>query len=128
MRARTAPSFWRCLALLAAVDVSARTLGLRRTLRWARRLARGSSVGGDAQACAHAVSLAAAFYPRRALCLEQSLTLYVLLQRRGIEATLRLGVQPRPFYAHAWVEVGGVPLRETRELRQSFVTFATLEV
>ncbi|HSJ08956.1 MAG TPA: lasso peptide biosynthesis B2 protein [Longimicrobiales bacterium] len=124
------PSVVTCLLLLAAVDVSARMFGLRRTLRWAKRATRVGRVrvAADADACAGRVALASAFYPRRALCLEQSLVLFVVLRRRGVAAELRIGVQPRPFYAHAWVEVDGRPLRESRELSQSFAVFATLEV
>jgi transglutaminase-like putative cysteine protease len=75
-----------------------------------------------------AVSLAAAFYPRRAQCLEQSLTLYVLLRRRGVPADLKLGVRPRPFYAHAWVEVRGRALGEAADLPMNLVAFPSLGV
>ena len=129
------PSVVTCLLLITAVDVSARVFGLRRTLRWAKRASgvrpvgiRAGRAAADADACAGRVALASAFYPRRALCLEQSLVLFVVLRRRGVAAELRIGVQPRPFYAHAWVEVDGRPLRESRELSQSFAVFATLEV
>jgi hypothetical protein len=65
--------------------------------------------------------MAGVFYPGRARCLEQSLALYVLLRRRGVAAALRIGVQPYPFSAHAWVELNGVPLSERPEAIQQFV-------
>jgi transglutaminase-like putative cysteine protease len=110
-----------CLLLLALVDASLRAFGLRRTVRWVRRV-----VGDRADAVrpgmitdvAHAVAKAAAFYPGRAQCLEQSLVLYWVLRRRGVEARLRVGVQPFPFTAHAWVEHNGHPINE----QEDFVT------
>jgi hypothetical protein len=66
------------------------------------------------------VAQAGALFPGRAICLEQSLVLYALLRRRGVEAQLRLGVQPFPFTAHAWVEVDGAPINETEERIRHF--------
>lgn len=126
-----APRLPSCLALLALVDASVRLLGLRRTLALVRRLAGGRPARRDAALLAETTRrliLAAAFYPRRALCLEQSLTLCVLLRRRGIPAELRLGVQRLPFYAHAWVEVDGQPIDERQDLPLQLSTFASLGV
>jgi hypothetical protein len=76
-----------------------------------------------ALATARQVAKAAAFVPVRAICIEQSLALLLLLRRKGISASLRLGVQPYPFLAHAWVECDGVPINESTELIRSVVTF-----
>jgi hypothetical protein len=45
----------------------------------------------------------------RTSCLEQSLVLYRLLRRRGMNATLRIGARKEAdrFEAHAWVEMAG---------------------
>lgn len=48
--------------------------------------------------------------PRDPRCLRTSLVLTALLARRGIPATLVIGVRPDPFAAHAWVEHRGRPL------------------
>ena len=48
--------------------------------------------------------------PRDPRCLMTSLVLTALLARRGIPATLVVGVRPDPFAAHAWVEHRGRPL------------------
>jgi hypothetical protein len=64
------------------------------------------------------VAIAAAFYPGRAQCLEQSLALFLLLRRRAMPVELRIGVQPFPFTAHAWVEHNGRPVNE----QEDFVT------
>jgi Transglutaminase-like superfamily len=48
--------------------------------------------------------------PRDPRCLTKSLVLLALLSRRGIPATLVIGVRHDPFAAHAWVEHDGRPL------------------
>jgi Transglutaminase-like superfamily len=48
--------------------------------------------------------------PRDARCLTRSLVLTALLARRGVPATIVIGVCPDPFAAHAWVEYRGSPL------------------
>lgn len=131
MRTR-APGVVKCLATMFVMDALPRVLGLRRTFALLRRIAPLSAQAVDDGALvaqtARRVALAGAFYPRRALCLEQSLTLFVLLRRRGIDAQLRLGVQPRPFYAHAWIEVGGRPISESADLPLTLVAFPSLGV
>jgi hypothetical protein len=61
----------------------------------------------------------------RANCLEQSLTLWWLLRRRGIEAELRVGARKEAerFEAHAWVEFRGVVLNDSAEHHLHFVPF-----
>jgi hypothetical protein len=48
--------------------------------------------------------------PRDPRCLTTSLVLSALLARRGIPATVVIGVRLDPFAAHAWVEHSGRPL------------------
>ena len=49
--------------------------------------------------------------PTDSRCLMQALVLLELAARRGIAATLVIGVQAGPdFRAHAWLETAGVPL------------------
>lgn len=126
------PGVLICVAVLLCMDVIPRLIGLRRTFKLLRYL---TPPVNDADNADHIiaettrrVSIAAAFYPRRALCLEQSLTLFVLLRRRGVHAELRLGVQPRPFYAHAWVEAGGRAISEAEDLPLTLATFPSLGV
>ena len=47
------------------------------------------------------------YYRRRLDCLPRALTIFVLLRRQGVPATLRIGVKRFPFGAHAWVECLG---------------------
>jgi Transglutaminase-like superfamily len=57
-----------------------------------------------------AVTRVLAVLPYDPRCLGRSLVLTALLARRGIPATLVIGVRPEPFAAHAWVEHDGRPL------------------
>lgn len=121
-----------CAATLAAAAIALRVLGLRRTMAVAHRIARPAVLPADAVPIgligrtAHRVMRAAAFFPGRAECLEQSLTLYVLLRRRGLPVELRLGVQSFPFSAHAWVEYNGRPVNEREELVARMAPFPSI--
>lgn len=48
--------------------------------------------------------------PSDSRCLFSSLTLMCMLERRGIAQKLVIAARPRPFAAHAWVEVGNQPM------------------
>lgn len=119
-----APSLPACALSLLAVKLGLKLAGFGRTFAAANRLVRDrgceSATPLVLAEAARGVALVAAFYPGRALCLEQSLTLWWLLRRRGVDAELRLGVQPYPFGAHAWVEHGGEPVNENPELVRTF--------
>jgi len=58
-------------------------------------------------------------------CLERSLVLCWLLERRGIGARLRIGARKQEgrFEAHAWVEVDGTVLNEAAEPHLHFAPF-----
>lgn len=115
-RGRT-PGLVSCAVTLVLVTLSLRVLGFRASYGLARRIGRRYERASDATwdtvvAAARGVSMAAAFYPGRALCLEQSLALFVCLRRVGVPVDLRVGVQPFPFTAHAWIEFQGQPVAE----------------
>jgi hypothetical protein len=67
------------------------------------------------RAAEYRVAMAAALYPGRAKCLEQSLVLYCLLRRKGIGVHYYQGVRPYPFQAHAWVEYRGEVINDVPE-------------
>lgn len=111
---------------VAVSRLSLKLAGFRRTIRWARRLAGQTEASNDwncAERSARSVAIAAAFFPGRAICLEQSVALYVLLRRRGVAVSLRIGVQPYPFQAHAWIELDGRPVFENADELVKFVAF-----
>lgn len=119
------PWFITSFVAVAVTDVALKLLGFNRTLRIAGRLAGRRPARPDAESIAkkvcRRVAMASVFYPGRGRCLEQAIALYVLLRRRGVPAELRLGVQPYPFNAHAWVELNGVALNEEAEIVRQFV-------
>ena len=69
----------------------------------------------NGRAVASCIERVAALFPGRARCLEQSLTLFLILRRMGLPAELKLGAQALPFTAHAWVELFGEPLNGNAE-------------
>jgi siroheme synthase len=79
----------------------------------ARRGANRPETHDTAQAalCASAVERVLRLLPADSRCLVRSLVLIALLERRGIEALVVIGVLAEPsFAAHAWVEHRGAPL------------------
>jgi hypothetical protein len=120
------PSHLQCASVLVAVKLLLTIAGYRPTLRWVQRRVEGipTAEGVSVEVVRRIesrVALVAAVYPGRALCLEQSLALYMLLRRRGVAAKYCAGVQPHPFLAHAWVEYRSQPVNDVLEHVQCFV-------
>jgi Transglutaminase-like superfamily len=120
----TVPSVLRCGVTIAVLKVLLKTRGFGVTINWVRRriqhvpteLADPNIVKRSERV----VALAAALYPGHAMCLEQSLTLYYLLRRRGVDVKYCQGVQPHPFEAHAWVEYRGEVINDFSEHTRCF--------
>jgi hypothetical protein len=74
------------------------------------------------QRVAYCVRVAARRGPYRATCLRESLVTWWLLRRRGIPATLRIGVgkEAADLKAHAWVEVDGQSIIDGEEALRDF--------
>jgi hypothetical protein len=109
----------RLVLWLALVDLGLRLAGYARLRAGCDRLGgRGPFRAAtlDDLAAAHRLAELAAIAgrrgPRAATCLRQALVVGTLLRRQGLDAQLRIGVQPdaERFGAHAWVELGGVAL------------------
>jgi hypothetical protein len=118
----------RSVILLVALKTAIKVVGLWRTMQWIRHRvaqvpATNRLANDDLQAVEYSVAMAAAFYPGRAMCMEQSLVLYYVLRRRGVGVTLCQGVQTNPFTAHAWVEYDGAPLNDLFEHTKRFARF-----
>lgn len=119
------PSLLECLWLVLLVRVGLKVLGLRRVLRIMSRLVTKVPRLADPPRrllldAEWVVSRAAALFPGRARCLEQSLALYYLLRRAGVTPDLRFAVQSHPFRAHVWVDVDGQPLNDWPEHVKQF--------
>lgn len=118
--------------LIVATRAGVRWCGFANTFRIIRRLRPASDTctidAAGAAKAADLIATAAAFYPGRARCLEQSMVLYLVLRRRGAPAALRIGVQPYGFLAHAWVELDGRPVNELGETIRALVAFPTIGI
>jgi hypothetical protein len=118
------------LAFLPAVAVALRVFGLRRVCRilpgsaTTEPFARAEDAG-EAQAVGRLVDIAARRGVGRPTCLARSVTLWWLLRRRGIDATLRIGVRTVEgrMDAHAWVEHAGLVLNDVDEVSERFAPF-----
>lgn len=117
-----------CCILIALTKAALTVFGYGKTLRTVVELVGQettysgidwSIVDLDTQA----VVTAAALYPGRALCLERALVLCACLRWHGFPALVKLGVQPFPFQAHAWVECAGQAVHEDPERLKPFQSF-----
>jgi hypothetical protein len=118
---------------LAATWVALRTVGFRRWKRVLESLAIRKKTNAPAaevstREIANVVRMEEAaarnlFFDTN--CLEQSLVLWWLLQKRGVAADLLIGARKdaNRFEAHAWVEFAGAALNSTGEGHLHFVPF-----
>lgn len=114
------PSHLQGGLLLLVVKLALAIPGYPRALRWIRRRQASVPQGpipdvATVRAVESAVAMAAAFYPGRARCLEQSLALYYWLTRAAVPARFCMGVQAHPFIAHAWIECCGEVINDVPE-------------
>jgi hypothetical protein len=119
---------------LLATWIGLRLIGFR---RWERVLgvfappvnttvpAQSASVQESALLIARMQAAAARNLFFRPNCLEQSLVLWWLLRRRGIEAALRIGARKdsNRFEAHAWLELNSQVLNDASAEHRHFVSF-----
>lgn len=119
------PSVWWCGLTIAFIKLLLTTRGFAGTIKWISQHV-GSIPQDEAadmelvKSVEQALAMAGALYPGRALCLEQSLALYYLLQRHGVAVRYCQGVQPHPFRAHSWVEYRGEPINDVAEHAKLF--------
>ena len=104
----------QALLVFVGLDVGFRVFGFPRVYRIAQQWGNRRAVvpSGNYRPVVgrtlEAVGIATRYYWRRRLdCLPRAMTVYLLLRRRGIQATLHIGVKRYPFGAHAWVECEG---------------------
>jgi hypothetical protein len=121
--------FLAAMALLPAVRVGLKTLGLRRV-----QAVLGGRLQPDRQAepegalhrarrTAGLVAVAARY--AGGTCLARSIVLACLLERQGVSAQLRIGVRKgeQGFEAHAWVEAEGTVLNDGQDVAERFAAF-----
>jgi len=108
-------TFFQSWVLLLAADLSLRLLPFARVQKLAalgRRQARqldSRREANEIRRLERIVDIATRNHLYPLTCLRQSLTLQWLLARRGIDASLRIGVRKEAgeLQAHAWVEYAG---------------------
>jgi hypothetical protein len=127
--------FLRAAVLLPFISLSLRLRGFRATQSsLKKRLPRALSGLSDQSSGATAESTALTARMVRAAahrsfgspaCLEQSLALWWLLERQGIESIVRIGTRKsdEKFEAHAWVECDGVALNDPAEVHKHYAAF-----
>jgi hypothetical protein len=128
---RTRELFLRAMILLPLLSLSLKMRGLAATQRWLEkaRPKRTSPYSMETAQIAVEVMRAVGAAVRHGLghptCLEQSLTLWWLLQREGVTSQLRIGVRKDgdKFEAHAWVECEGEALGEPGKVHQHYSAF-----
>lgn len=119
------PSVLQSGIMIAALKLSLKVRGYKRTIEWMRRRVERVPVRTDVpptvvKAAEWWVAMAAAFYPGRAQCLERSLVLYYILRRQGVPVKYCHGVQPWPLISHAWVEYRGEVVNDVPERVNEF--------
>lgn len=115
-------AFARAWVLLLAADLGLRLFSFPRVDRWLTPSLGMLPQEGEVGRLVWATEAAARhhLYPMR--CLPKALCLRWLLGRHGIGSELRIGVSLREgnLAAHAWVERGGAPVGETRQVEERF--------
>jgi hypothetical protein len=66
------------------------------------------------------VTRAQVYYPKKAMCLQHSAVVTVLLRRRGVPAEMVLAAQEFPPKAHAWTEVAGTVVNDYRQVKTRY--------
>jgi hypothetical protein len=101
---------------LLAVRLAFGLLPLPRALRIfgiaQSQASRGRIAAPEAERIGRAIARAARHVPFRAVCLQQAFAALLMLRRRGLEATVQLGLmrQGDELKAHAWSHCGEVPV------------------
>lgn len=115
---------------LGFVHVALAIVGYQRTKQWLEARSRHANARAvtetelqSAHRLAHLASIAGRHGAISATCLRQSLLLYWILRRRGLQPVVRLGVRKSAgaaLDAHAWVELDGHPLATAPIQHQPF--------
>lgn len=116
---------WVLLAWLSLLlaDLALRVLGFPRFYAVLRRIPTRRPERDEmalAASLSGAVDRAAAFYFKRAWCLQRSAVAMALLRLRGVPAKLVIGIHQVPFHAHAWVELRGRVINDQPSLHEAY--------
>jgi hypothetical protein len=119
--------FAQAWSLSLVFPIVLRVGGLASTMRRLERLRPAETLPDDAEIrrFANVVDAAARRAWPPATCLTRSVVLARLLAKRGIQTSLRIGVDPRQgqYLAHAWVEYRGVPINDAMDVGARYLDF-----
>lgn len=119
-------AFLAAVTLIPLMAVSVRVFDFRRLGRWMRPSAGRRTTAVEQFAAIEeavgAVARVGRHGPYAGNCLSRSLALWWLLDRRGVEAKLCLGVRMEEgrLTAHAWIECGGRVLNDAIDVASRF--------
>ena len=119
----------QALVLVPSVAVSLRRRGFGPTASWLGAHSATRARPNDVELATRmglAVNIVAGRKVIGALCLGRSLVLWFMLRRRRFDAELVIGAEPvrdGVLPAHAWVELGGVAVNDTADIRDRFGSF-----
>ena len=124
----------QALVLLPLTRGAVYLLGIKHWQRFLSRLATTSNSNHDPEQRAHVIARMVKIAAERRIinanCLQQTLVLWFLLRRNGIDGVICFGTrkQEGEAQAHAWVESFGNVLNEDQEVGRHFSPFAGVEV
>ena len=122
------------MILLPLTALALRLMGLRRSQRIflrfvlynpVRKTDKFEATLTQALNISRLVGLAVRHGVCRANCLQRSLALWWLLRRNGIRSELHIGTRKvgRQLDAHAWIEIEGVVLNDSSDVRHRYEPF-----
>jgi Transglutaminase-like superfamily len=115
----------RALWELCRYDLIDRTVGFRgnyNDLKCLDVAVKRTSCSITQEEIAQAIERVCTLYWKPVLCLQHSIVTARLLRRYGRRAEVVIGYRPAPFAGHAWVEVEGTTVSDSRGYqRQLFV-------
>jgi hypothetical protein len=109
---------------LIAADAIVKLLGFRRLHAAVRAFPPPRSprpADERVAAICHSINRAAAFYFKRAWCLQRSAVTTCVLRLLGYPAEMVIGARKMPFYAHAWVEIDGRVVNDVASVQELYV-------
>ncbi|HEU0119602.1 MAG TPA: lasso peptide biosynthesis B2 protein [Bryobacteraceae bacterium] len=101
--------------------------GVYRTAQpWVWKKPRSVGVVHDAVHLLHAVDRACCLYLKPVRCLQRSIIAARMLRRRGLRPMIQIGYRTDPFFGHAWVELDGETLGDSRAFRRKLHVLDTI--
>ncbi|MEO9635667.1 MAG: lasso peptide biosynthesis B2 protein [Parasphingorhabdus sp.] len=118
------------ILMVPLTEIGIRVWGLKMTWRMLNAIALPASrqlEAAETEVKSHLSGLKRArrIMPIKGKCLARSLVFWWQLERRGLHATLNIGVRKKKmFRAHAWLEYEGLVLNADQQVREKYKSIA----